>query len=268
MLTPRNPLAWIGLAGVADDDSPAAHAWQRRLHWIMVGMALLSLPAYMFDTATEDPYWHRIATLLDIVILIAFSLELVLMLAVSRFPFRYLFENWLNVIIIAGSAAAVFGAATEWLALVRMARVALGGMVLMRTFTEFHVLLTRRGPPLLLGATLLTLLATGALFYWLDPNIVSFWDGLWLAFISGATVGYGDLVPTVGPTRIVAVFAVIAGVTLMTLFTASIVSFFMGAADAEARRELERDITNLTSEIARLRTEVEALRRDLHRGGS
>jgi voltage-gated potassium channel len=268
MMTPRNPLAWIGLAGVADDDSPAAHAWQRRLHWFMVGMALLSLPAYMLDTATEDPYWHRIATLLDIAILLAFSLELVLMLAVSRFPFRYLFENWLNVIIIAGSAAAVFGAATEWLALVRMARVALGGMVLMRTFTEFHVLLTRRGPPLLLGATLLTLLATGALFYWLDPNIVSFWDGLWLAFISGATVGYGDLVPTVGPTRIVAVFAVIAGVTLMTLFTASIVSFFMGAADAEARRELERDITNLTSEITRLRAEVEALRRDLHRDGS
>ena len=70
MLTPRNPLVWVGLAGVADDDNAAAHTWQKRLHWIMVGMALLSLPAYMFDTVTEDPFWHRLATLLDIVILL------------------------------------------------------------------------------------------------------------------------------------------------------------------------------------------------------
>ena len=45
MLTPRNPLVWVGLAGVADDDNAAAHTWQKRLHWIMVGMALLSLLA-------------------------------------------------------------------------------------------------------------------------------------------------------------------------------------------------------------------------------
>jgi voltage-gated potassium channel len=267
MLTPRNPLVWVGLAGVADDDNAAAHAWQKRLHWIMVGMALLSLPAYMFDTVTEDPYWHRVATLLDIVILAAFSLELLVMVAVSAHPIRYVLENWLNIVIIAGSAAAVFGAATEWIPLVRMMRVALGGMVLMRTFTEFQVLLTRRGPPLLLGATLLTLMGAGALFYWLDPKILSFWDGLWLAFITGATVGYGDLVPTVGPTRLVAVFAVIAGVTLMTLFTASVVSYFMGAADAEARRELDAHVATLTAEIANLRAEVEALRADLRRGG-
>ena len=148
-----------------------------------------------------------------------------------------------------------------------MMRVALGGMVLMRTFTEFNVLLTRRGPPLLLGATLLTMMGAGALFYWLDPRVTTYWDGLWLAFITGATVGYGDIVPTVGPTRLVAVFVVVAGVTLMTLFTASIVSYFMGAADAAARRELDRDIANLTAEIARLRAEVEALRDDLRDDG-
>lgn len=265
MLKPRNPLTWIGLAGVADDENPTAYAWQKRLHWLMIGMALLSLPAYMFDTVTEDPFWHHVATLLDVAILLAFSFELVLMLVVTSHPVRYLLENWLNVVIIAGSAAAVFGASTEWVALVRMMRVALGGMVLMRTFTEFQVLLTRRGPPLLLGATLLTLMGAGALFYWLDPKIHSFWDGLWLAFITGATVGYGDLVPTVGPTRLVAVFAVIAGVTLMTLFTASVVSYFMGAADAEARRELDAHVATLTAEIARLRAEVEALRVDLAR---
>ncbi len=266
-MTTRSPLVWIGLAGVADDDSVAAHAWQQRLHGVMIAMALLSLPAYMLDTMTANLAWHRVATFLDLLILIAFSVELVLMLSVSRFPIRYLIENWLNVAIIAGSAAAVFGSATEWIALVRMMRVALGGMVLIRTFSEFHVLLTTRGPPLLLGATFLTLMAAGALFYWLDPKIANFWDGLWLAFITGATVGYGDIVPTLGPTRIVAVFMVVAGVTLMTLFTASIVSFFLGAAEAQTRAELDRHVAGLTEEIARLRAEIAAMRVDLGRSG-
>jgi voltage-gated potassium channel len=110
-------------------------------------------------------------------------------------------------------------------------------------------------------------MSAGALFFWVDPSITSYWDGLWLAFITGATVGYGDIVPTVGPSRLIAVFVVVAGVTLMTLFTASIVSYFLGAADAQARQELDRDIASLTAEIARLRVEVEALRTDLRRDG-
>ena len=263
----RSPFLWIGLAGVAPDDSAAAHAWQQRLHWIMVAMAMLSLPAYLIDTLAQTTWWFRAAQILDALIFSAFLAELLLMLSVTRFPLRYLLENWLNVAIIAGGAAALFGAATEWIALVRMMRVALGGLVLIRVFTELQVLLTRRGGPILLGATVLTLMGSGALFYWLDPAIVSFWDGLWLAFITGATVGYGDVVPTTGPARVVAVFMVLAGVALMTLFTANVVSFFMGYAGAQARDAQERDMKALLEEIGRVRSEVERLRADLDRQG-
>ena len=261
----RNPLVWIGLGGVADDDTDTAHAWQRRLHWVMVWMALLSLPAYFLDTMAQTPMWYRVAAVLDIVIFAAFLGELALMLSVTRSPMRYLFENWLNVAIIVGSAAAVFGATTEWIALVRMMRVALGGLVLIRVFTEMQELLTRRGAPLLLGATVLTMMGAGALFYWLDPKINSFWDGLWLAFITGATVGYGDIVPTTGPTRIIAAFVAVAGVALMTLFTANVVSFFMGFADAEARRAQAREMHDMLTEIGKLRGEIEGLRADFMR---
>src|SRR4051794_17290285 len=44
-----NPLVWIGLAGVEDDDTPRARAWQQRLHGVMIGIALLALPAYLLD---------------------------------------------------------------------------------------------------------------------------------------------------------------------------------------------------------------------------
>ena len=190
----QEPLAWIGLAGVGPDDSPAARGWQQRLHWPMIGVALLSIPAYIFDSAEPGAIGHRAANAIDVAIVLAFTLELVWMLRLTREPFRYLAGNWLNLVVIVGAGAAWAGATTEGLALARVARVAVAGLVLIRVVAELRVLFTRRGAPLLLGAAVLATLVTGALFYVFDPKIDSFWDGMWLAFVTGATVGYGDLV--------------------------------------------------------------------------
>ncbi len=262
----HTPLVWIGLGGVAADDNAVAHEWQRRLHWIMVAVALASVPAYLLATADIDPVWHRVSSVLDFVILVAFAAEMVWMMAVSSFPWRYFFENWLNVVIIAGAAAAAFGAATEWIAIVRAMRAAVALLVVVRAATEFRILFTRKGAPMLLGVSFLTMLALGALFYWLDPAIESFWDGLWLAFITGATVGYGDVVPTTGGTRFIAVLTVLIGVALMTLFTANVVTFFIGGEEARNRESLQQDIVALRADIAQL-LDAEELRLtlELHR---
>ena len=248
----HSPLVWIGLGGVAAEDNAAAHDWQRRLHWVMVAVALASVPAYLLATADIDPVWHRVSSVLDFVILGAFAAEMVWMMAVSSFPWRYFFENWLNVVIVAGAAAAAFGAATEWIAVVRAMRGAIALLVVVRAAAEFRILFTRKGAPMLLGVSFLTMLALGALFYWLDPAIKTFWDGLWLAFITGATVGYGDVVPTTGGTRLIAVLTVLIGVALMTLFTANVVTFFIGGEEARNREALQQDIVALRADIAQL----------------
>ena len=274
---PRDPLAWIGLAGVGPDDAPRARDWQRRLHWPMVVVALLSVPAYIFDSAEPGAVWHRAATAIDAFIAIAFALELAWMLRLTREPFRYLAGNWLNLVVLLGAGSALFGAATEGLALVRVARVAVAGLIVVRAVAEMRVLFTRRGAPLLAGAAFLATLVTGALFYVLDPKIATFWDGMWLAFVTGATVGYGDLYPTTTATRVVAIVTVLIGWALLSLFTANIVATFIGRDEAEARAELHREIVALRADLARLldaeelrvRTEVHAemraLREDLAR---
>jgi voltage-gated potassium channel len=129
-----------------------------------------------------------------------------------------------------------------------------------RTAAEFRVLFTRKGAPMLLGIAVFTLLALGALFYWLDPNIRTFADGLWLAFITGATVGYGDVVPTTPATRVLAVLTVLVGVAMMTLFTAHVVTFFVGGEDAKMRDALQHEIRELRREIRELREELEGMR--------
>lgn len=262
----RSPLVWIGLAGIEPEDNERAQFWQRRLHWIMVAIALLALPAYVLDTADLHPEWHRIATVLDAFILGAFLLETAWMAGISSFPVRYLFQNWLNLVVIVGAGAALFGATTEWIALVRVARVAVAGIILLRALAEFRFLFTRRGAPALVGVAFLSMLGAGAMFYWLDPRITSFWDGLWLAFVSGATVGYGDIVPTTPASRVVAVFVVLVGWALLSLFTANIVAMFVGREEVQLRQELHREIVHLRRELRELvDTEEVKFRQELHR---
>lgn len=248
----HSPLAWIGLAGVSPDDNDRARAWQQRLHWIMVGVALLSVPAYLLSTASLSPFWHLVASLLDFVILVAFLAELVWMMWLSSHAVRYLLENWLNVIIVLGAAAAALGAATEWIAIVRSMRAAVAVLVMVRTAAEFRVLFTRKGAPMLVGIAVLAVVILGALFFWLDPKIHTFADGLWLTFITGATVGYGDVVPSTNATRLIAVLTVLVGVALMTLFTGNVVAFFVGGEETRMREALRADLATLRAEIQTL----------------
>jgi voltage-gated potassium channel len=263
----HNPLVWIGLAGVDPDDNARARLWQQRLQWVMVGIALLALPAYVLDTAEQQqhPGWHSLAGVIDAFIFAAFLAETVWMTRTTSFPARYLSENWLNLVILAGALASVLGATTEWIALVRVLRVAIAGLMLVRALTGFGVLFTRRGAPLLVGAAFLILLAGGAMFYWLEPTIESYWDGLWLAFVTGTTIGYGDIVPTTAAARLFAAFMVLVGVSLVTLFTANVVAFFVGREEVQMRRELHREIVHLRRDLARLVDAEEVrMRSELH----
>jgi len=266
-MAPHNPLVWIGLAGTGPDDNERARQWQQRLHWLMVAIALLALPAYMLDSAEQQnhPAWHTIAGVLDAVIFCAFFAEIVWMTRLSSFPARYVSENWLNAVIVIGSLASLLGATTEWIALVRVLRVAVAGLVLIRALAEFRVLFTRRGAPLLVGTAFLILLAAGGMFYWLEPTVNNYWDGLWLAFVTGTTIGYGDIVPTTPAARVFAAFMVLTGVSLVTLFTANVVAFFVGRDEVEMRRELHREIVQLRRDLAHLVDAEEVrMRKELH----
>jgi voltage-gated potassium channel len=107
-----------------------------------------------------------------------------------------------------------------------------------------------------LGAGMLAL--AGAGFYWLEPTVHSYADGLWLAFESGATVGYGDLLPTTVSSRLFAAFMVLLGYALMSLVTGAIAAAFVGEDEKRLRRELHADIKALRNEVEALRTALDA----------
>ncbi len=112
----------------------------------------------------------------------------------------------------------------------------------------------------------LGILGLGGLGFWLiDPRIQSFGDGLWLAFTTAATVGYGDVIPHTTASRLFSVLVVLLGLAVLSLVTASLSAIFVEKEVEAEDRQIEKD---LMREITRLRDEVAQLRRDIQRGHS
>ena len=127
--------------------------------------------------------------------------------------------------------------------------------------------LIRRGLIYSLGLCLLILLLGGIGFWWLEPGIHTLQDGLWLAFTTAATVGYGDLVPRTSVGRAFSVLVVLLGLAVLSLVTASLAALFVEQEVEEEERQIERE---LMRELHALRRQVAALqdRLDRHNGAA
>ncbi len=107
---------------------------------------------------------------------------------------------------------------------------------------------------------MLILFAGGFGFWVLDPRVLTLSDGLWLAFTTAATVGYGDMVPSTHASRAFAVVVVLLGLAVLSLVTASVAALFVQKDVHDEERQIEKELMH---EIRSVREEVAALRREL-----
>lgn len=107
----------------------------------------------------------------------------------------------------------------------------------------------------------MAILGLGGVGFWLiDPNILTLSDGLWLAFTTAATVGFGDVVPSTHASRAFSVVVVLLGLAVLSLVTASLSAVFVEKEVEDEERQIEKDLMH---EIRHLRHEVADLRRDI-----
>ena len=121
-------------------------------------------------------------------------------------------------------------------------------------------LITRRGLLYSLGLCLLILGMGGLGFWMLEPRAHTFSDGLWLAFTTAATVGYGDIVPSTHASRAFAVVVVLLGLAVLSLVTASVAAMFVETEERQIERDLMHEIGALRSEVRSLRDELRELK--------
>jgi voltage-gated potassium channel len=228
------------------------------LHWLMFTILLLTVPAFYLELDAVDPTWRHAGALLYALVAAAFFFDLTFRRRIHRDPDHdRKWSIWLDAAIVVGAAgSALSGGAwseTEWgLRSVLLIVIVLRLLVFLRRLFSAHDIVYLLG----LGAGMLALAGGG--FYWLEPTVHSYADGLWLAFESGATVGYGDILPTTPSSRLFAAFMVLLGYALMSLVTGAIAAAFVGEDEKRLRRELHDDIKRLRDEVAQLRAQLPA----------
>ncbi|MFD2922761.1 potassium channel family protein [Halobacillus naozhouensis] len=77
----------------------------------------------------------------------------------------------------------------------------------------------------LLSVIFITMIIFGTMIHLIEPNsFPTIFDGIWWAFVTGATVGYGDYVPLTVPGKLIAMLLIFSGGGLLTFYMVTLAS--------------------------------------------
>ncbi|KAK45586.1 potassium transporter [Caballeronia jiangsuensis] len=251
-------LRTLGSHGVEPHDAPAAvRAWQR-LHWPLFAALQFCVPAFYLELI-GPAVALAVARCLYVAAGLTGLAVLGRMLALTRHRSKFLRRNALDAVLSIAALLSVIGGAVPWSVLEWALRLSFMGALALRIVLALRSLFVPHRLLILLAIGAALLLLAGAGFYWLEPRVHTYADGLWLAFESSATVGYGDIAPTTPASRVFAVFTVLLGYGMLSLTFASIAALFIGEEEKQLRHDMHRDIKRLEGEVAGIRDDLRIL---------
>jgi voltage-gated potassium channel len=239
---------WIGLSGVDSDEAPLALTWARRLELPLLIVALWILVSWYWESRGHSfPFLN----LLNWTVWVFFLFETTLLTYLVKDKGNYLKNNWLNVLIIlAGPPLLLLG--TPYAGVLRSLRLLLFVDLMLQLSASVRYILTRNHLGATLFVSLLFVIIAGYLIAGIDPNIKTPGDGIWWAWVTATTVGYGDEYPISSEGRIVGGFLMILGVGLLSIITANVSAFFISNANAEKDQRQLKSIEDKLHRIERL----------------
>ena len=231
---------------------------ERVWRWPVMLVLLATIPAFYAELLQVAPPLIAPAAYLAGALVLAAALAHV---ASRRSqPVLHLLTNPADLLLVPGLALAAILPSSGSSNLALALRLGVAFLTLVRMVWSMQHLLTRGSIAYLLLVALIVLGFCGLGFWWLEPSVHSLPDGLWLAFTTAATVGFGDVVPTTAASKIFSVFVVLLGYGVLSLVTAAIATSWIETEERRMERDIVRDVHR---EIASLRRELQQLRAEL-----
>ena len=236
----------IGMAGVTGHESATAKVWERRFDLALIPVALLTLITWYDSKQTHFIMSETLHLLGDWTLWLFFVSELVIMSSLVTNRWRYIRNNWFNLLIIVSAMPLLWH--EKEIGTLRILRFILIAIKLTHLSHTLRQLLSRNH----LGITVIVCwvftAAAGVLMAAIDPAIHSISDGIWWAWVTVTTVGYGDIVPISGAGRILAGILMLVGMGLFAVFTANISALLVAREEVKIIAK-EKDVLEMESEV-------------------
>jgi voltage-gated potassium channel len=228
--------------------------------------SVLVIPVIVIEESHVSEGWKHFGVALNWVIWGAFAVEMIVMLTVVPFRARWLRENPLEVAIVVLTPP-VLPASLQALRIFRLLRL----LRLMRVAQLSRRLFSLEGLRYVALLALLTVLGAGAAFAALEKHS-STWDGVWWAFTTMTTVGYGDKVPITVLGRTLAMAVMLVGIGFIAILTGAVAQRFLSPQleeisefELEAAGEIEAAETDILAEVREIRARLGRLQAHLER---
>ncbi|MDX8387340.1 MAG: ion channel [Ghiorsea sp.] len=226
----------------------SGHLWTKR---ILDGLLLL-----VTLTAVAAPFWKEAPGWASVVILITFVVLFVVRWFVSDDRHGYLKANWLDLVLVVLLSSPFLRLLVAF-KVAGLAPVLRMGAILRKNRSKLLQMLVLSGESLPAAMALVFgfvfLFGAGAFMLekGVNPAFSEISDGLWWAFVTLTTVGYGDVVPITHAGRLLAVVTMLFGITLYSLMIANL-TYFVEEMGAKRQRNLDEETggrKKLTGEI-------------------
>jgi voltage-gated potassium channel len=251
-----------GMGGVVEQETLRARIWAARFEVPMLLLALwIPLQWYLEQQDMMPATAGRIA---DWVVWSLFVLETSVLSALVTDRATYLRHNWMNLVIILGGLPLIWNI-TPLAGMLRSLRLLLLLSLALRFSATVRAMLRHNSIGAALGAAAVVIMLSGLVMAAIEPTVKSPWDGIWWAWVTVTTVGYGDIVPHTAAGKLFGSLLILLGVALFALMTASFSSYFIGRDVSKVEEGIERDVSKLEQEDVDMRSMMERINKALLR---
>ena len=219
----------------------------------MALLALAVVPTMVVENRASTETVRNAALLLNWIIWQAFVLELLAKLAFAADRVECLRRSWFELTLIVVAPPFVPDAlqSARTLRVLRLFRLVRASIVAGVVLRRLRSLLQHRGFAYVLcvGTIAVSLGAVGIYVLERGLTVESIGDAYWWAIVTVTTVGYGDVSPKTTEGRLIAAVLMLVGIGVMSVFTATLASFFLSSDQPSEIARLEQRLGQIEAKL-------------------
>lgn len=233
----------LGLSGIDDNESEfACHVGRVFSVVSLIIVYVIAFQWQMYRKAELMPWMDQ---LINWGVWLSFALYLSISLSLVNSKAHFLAGNWMILVIILGGIAFLVDY-SPIASILQSLRPLLIIYLLVPWLDIAYQSLSDNKLVTTLFTALFVLLLAGTLIAGIDPAISGPRQGIWWAWVTMSTVGFGDIVPVSGMGQIFASLLILMGLGLFSIITANFSAIFV-------QREVQREVKNVQKESEQIR---------------